>query len=97
MADVKSVLEKYRKLEKLGEGTYGEVYKVEDKATREILAMKRIRLEHQGSASFVQALTLLLLQTKACLLQPFARSVCCENLRIQTSSGAGIVDGLDSS
>eukprot|EP00003_Mantamonas_plastica_P002783 TRINITY_DN1218_c0_g1_i3.p2 TRINITY_DN1218_c0_g1~~TRINITY_DN1218_c0_g1_i3.p2 ORF type:complete len:303 (-),score=111.52 TRINITY_DN1218_c0_g1_i3:210-1118(-) len=38
-------MEKYRKLEKLGEGTYGIVYKVENKLNGDIYAMKKIRLE----------------------------------------------------
>jgi serine/threonine protein kinase len=38
--------ETHDKLEKLGEGTYGVVYKCCDKATREIVAIKKIRLEH---------------------------------------------------
>ena len=32
------------KLEKIGEGTYGVVYKVKDRVTGEILALKKIRL-----------------------------------------------------
>jgi cyclin-dependent kinase len=37
--------ERYRKLEKIGEGTYGVVYKAEDRVTGEIVALKRIRLD----------------------------------------------------
>jgi cyclin-dependent kinase len=37
--------DRYRKLEKIGEGTYGVVYKAEDRVTGEIVAMKRIRLD----------------------------------------------------
>ena len=34
-----------QKLEKIGEGTYGIVYKAKDKKTGELLALKKIRLE----------------------------------------------------
>eukprot|EP01111_Echinosteliopsis_oligospora_P015937 TRINITY_DN646_c0_g1_i3.p1 TRINITY_DN646_c0_g1~~TRINITY_DN646_c0_g1_i3.p1 ORF type:complete len:229 (+),score=39.47 TRINITY_DN646_c0_g1_i3:81-767(+) len=38
-------LSKYQKLEKLGEGTYGVVYKAKDKTNGAIVALKKIRLE----------------------------------------------------
>jgi len=38
-------MDKYQKLEKIGEGTYGIVYKAKDKKTGELLALKKIRLE----------------------------------------------------
>lgn len=42
-----SQLDKYRRLEKLGEGTYGVVYKAQNKVTGEYVAMKKIRLEKE--------------------------------------------------
>ena len=38
-------MERYRKLEKVGEGTYGVVYKARDTVSGDIIALKRIRLE----------------------------------------------------
>lgn len=38
-------MERYQKLDKIGEGTYGVVYKAKDRATDMIIALKRIRLE----------------------------------------------------
>jgi cyclin-dependent kinase len=38
-------MERYQKLEKIGEGTYGVVYKAKDRVTGAIIALKRIRLE----------------------------------------------------
>jgi serine/threonine protein kinase len=38
-------LERYQKLEKVGEGTYGVVYRAKDKVTDEIVALKKTRLE----------------------------------------------------
>jgi len=44
---MKSKLDKYEKLDKLGEGTYGVVYKARDKTTKELYALKKIRLESE--------------------------------------------------
>lgn len=40
-------LEKYQKIDKLGEGTYGVVYKAKNRESDEIVALKRIRLESE--------------------------------------------------
>mmetsp|Transcript_5092 Transcript_5092/g.15237 ORF Transcript_5092/g.15237 Transcript_5092/m.15237 type:complete len:308 (+) Transcript_5092:260-1183(+) len=40
-------MENYQKLEKIGEGTYGVVYKARDKRTSEMIALKKIRLEQE--------------------------------------------------
>jgi len=40
-------MEKYTKIDKLGEGTYGVVYKAQNNETGQIVALKRIRLESE--------------------------------------------------
>ena len=47
MDPMKNNVERYQKIEKLGEGTYGVVYKAKDKVTNEIIALKKIRLENE--------------------------------------------------
>ncbi|CAF2110437.1 unnamed protein product [Brassica napus] len=41
------VMDQYEKVEKIGEGTYGVVYKARDKVTNETIALKKIRLEQE--------------------------------------------------
>ncbi|KAK7083516.1 Cyclin-dependent kinase 2 [Halocaridina rubra] len=38
----------YEKIEKIGEGTYGVVYKAQDRITKRIVALKKIRLENEA-------------------------------------------------
>ncbi|KAH6558927.1 hypothetical protein KP509_1Z037600 [Ceratopteris richardii] len=40
-------MEQYQKVEKIGEGTYGVVYKAKDRVTNETIALKKIRLEQE--------------------------------------------------
>ena len=43
----RSMRDKYEKLEKIGEGTYGYVYKARDSTNSEIVALKKIKLENE--------------------------------------------------
>ena len=55
-------MEKYEKVEKVGEGTYGVVYKVKNVRTNAILALKKIRLadEEEGvPATAIREISLL--------------------------------------
>lgn len=40
-------MEDFLKIEKIGEGTYGVVYKGKNKVTGQLVAMKKIRLESE--------------------------------------------------
>lgn len=40
-------MDKYQKIDKLGEGTYGIVYKAQNKQSGDIVALKRIRLDNE--------------------------------------------------
>ena len=42
-----SVVDRYEKLEKIGEGTYGVVYKAKDKENGEIVALKKVRMGNE--------------------------------------------------
>ena len=42
--EIQHTMENYEKLEKIGEGTYGKVYKARDKTTGKIVALKKTRL-----------------------------------------------------
>ena len=42
-------------MEKVGEGTYGVVYKAKDRVTSEVVALKKIRLEAEHAAATERA------------------------------------------
>jgi cyclin-dependent kinase len=50
-------MEQYQKLEKLGQGSYGIVYKSQHRQTDEIVALKRIRINAEGKGIPPSALT----------------------------------------
>lgn len=39
--------DKYEKVERIGEGTYGIVYKARDNVSKEFVALKKIKLENE--------------------------------------------------
>jgi cyclin-dependent kinase 2 len=42
---ISRTMDRYSKLEKIGEGTYGVVYKARDRVSQEVIALKKIRLD----------------------------------------------------
>lgn len=55
-----NILVKYQKLEKLGEGTYGVVYKAREKATDKIVALKKMRLDAEDEGLLVYCVVVVL-------------------------------------
>ena len=43
--DMKNIADLFQTIEKIGEGTYGIVYKAKDKHTGKVIALKKIRLD----------------------------------------------------
>ncbi|XP_070310924.1 cyclin-dependent kinase 2 isoform X3 [Odocoileus virginianus] len=48
-------MENFQKVEKIGEGTYGVVYKAKNKLTGEVVALKKIRLDTRATSPNVQS------------------------------------------
>lgn len=53
-------MERYEKLGKIGEGTYGVVYKAREIATGRMIALKKIRLEQEDEGLFALSFRFLL-------------------------------------
>lgn len=84
-------MEQYEKLEKIGEGTYGKVYKARERNTGRLVALKKTRLEVSQDTyfllkQFAAVMSGQMLKTlafhrwrkRACLPQPYARCRCCK-------------------
>uniref|UniRef100_A0A7N0UK02 Protein kinase domain-containing protein n=1 Tax=Kalanchoe fedtschenkoi TaxID=63787 RepID=A0A7N0UK02_KALFE len=80
-------MEKYEKLEKVGEGTYGKVYKAKDKASGQLVALKKTRLEMDEEGVPPTALR------EVSLLQMLSQSLYVVRLlrveHVDSSSGSG--------
>lgn len=58
-----STMEKYQKIEKIGEGTYGVVYKAKNRDTGEMVALKRIRLNSEDEGMCLRVLCWIWMRT----------------------------------
>lgn len=64
-------MQKYDKMEKIGEGTYGTVFKGRNRDTMEIVALKRVRLDEDDEGVPSSALR------EICLLKVCVCCCCC--------------------
>ena len=67
----KKTMERYMKLEKIGEGTYGVVYKAKDRVTGEVVALKKIRLDAEDEGIPSTAI-----RTRSTLIYQSSRLTC---------------------
>jgi len=70
----------YEKQEKIGEGTYGVVYKAVDKATNEFIALKKIRLEQEDEgvpSTAIREISLLKEMQHSNIVRSLLFSFCC--------------------
>ena len=71
-------MENYEKLEKIGEGTYGKVYKARDKTTSKLVALKKTRLEVRDARANARA--------RAGAAAPCSRSIALGSILLTSSS-----------
>lgn len=64
-------MEDFEKIEKIGEGTYGVVYKGRNKITGEVVAMKKIRLESEDEGIPSTAIRFVCLLCLKCVVNKF--------------------------
>lgn len=56
-------MHKYEKIEKIGEGTYGTVFKAKNRETGDIVALKKVQLDDDDEGSFVCTFFFVVLST----------------------------------
>lgn len=102
-------MENYEKIEKIGEGTYGKVYKAKDKTTGKLVALKKTRLEvrrcllhtNQPQQGWGEAVVLLLagdatMQHRHTCAHTVAASHCAHALSSQLSTlRSTLLDGCE--
>jgi len=80
-------IERYVRVEKIGEGTYGVVYKARDKVTGETIALKKIRLESEDEgvpSTAIREISLLKELPHPNIVRYVAMHVDCEDRDIST-------------
>ncbi|CAH8477702.1 unnamed protein product [Schistosoma mattheei] len=64
----------FEKLNRIGEGTYGIVYRARDTVSKEVVALKKVRMENVRDGKFSSLLSYV---QQVSLLAVCAKSLCC--------------------